>query len=123
MKLYGSYMFRSKDPAIDELRTVIEDLTGERLNKGSALRKIERQGGPSTSCMSGWFFGKTRRPQNATLEAAGRALGYERVWQPSTGKEAASRRKLPEIARVTPTRKTARKSRATNGSRVTKKEK
>jgi len=26
-------------------------------------------------------FGETRKPQNATIEAAGRAMGYQRVWQ------------------------------------------
>ena len=31
------------------------------------LHKIAEQGGPTASCMSGWFFGETKRPQNATL--------------------------------------------------------
>jgi hypothetical protein len=30
--------------------------------------------------MQGWFRGKTRRPQNATIEATGRALGFKRTW-------------------------------------------
>ena len=88
MKLYSSYMFRDKDPAIDVLRTLIGDTIGGTVN-GKALSKIAKQGGPTTSAMKGWFFGKTRRPQNATLEAAGRALGYERVWRkqkPKKGK-------------------------------------
>lgn len=81
MKLYQSYMFRGKDPAIDALRTVVEDHIGQKLNSTKPLHKIEDDGGPSVAAMHGWFFGKTRRPQNATLEAAGRAMGYERVWQ------------------------------------------
>jgi hypothetical protein len=36
--------------------------------------------------MHNWFFGTTRRPQSATLEAAGRALGYKRVWVKNNGK-------------------------------------
>jgi hypothetical protein len=28
-----------------------------------------------------WFLRTTKRPQNVTLEAAGRAMGYKRVWQ------------------------------------------
>lgn len=80
MRLYKTYMFRTKDPAIDELRTEIEDYTGERLNKSKILGQIERDGGPSISCMRSWFFGETKRPQNCTLEAAGRALGLKRVW-------------------------------------------
>jgi hypothetical protein len=80
MKLYKSYMFRGKDPAIDELRTVVQDETGDKALKRSTLTAIEESGGPTVSCMQGWFRGKTRRPQNATLEAAGRALGKKRVW-------------------------------------------
>jgi hypothetical protein len=82
LPIYKSYMFRDKDPAIDELRTVIADAMGERVNK-KTLKTITESGGPTKGCMSGWFFGKTKRPQNATLEAAGRALGYRRVWQRS----------------------------------------
>jgi hypothetical protein len=35
--------------------------------------------------MAAWFFGATKRPQNATLEAAGRALGMKRVWVTNNG--------------------------------------
>lgn len=78
MKLYKSYMFRGKDPAIDKLRTVIQD-TGRKINR-KTFREVESNGGPTVSCLSGWFTGATHRPQNATLEAAGRALGFERIW-------------------------------------------
>jgi hypothetical protein len=79
MKLYKSYVFRDKDPAIDELRTVIQRGSVDKLNN-KTLTAIERDGGPTASCMHAWFFGKTKRPQNATLEAAGRSVGYRRVW-------------------------------------------
>jgi hypothetical protein len=81
MKMYKAYTFRDKDPAIDELRTMVEDHFGKRVNHTS-LRKIAEEGGPTASCMVGWFFGTTKRPQSATLEAAGRAMGFQRVWQP-----------------------------------------
>lgn len=77
--MYKSYVFRTKDPAIDALRTVVQDVYGDKITH-KALSAIERDGGPSVSCMNAWFFGKTRRPQNASLEAAGRAIGYKRVW-------------------------------------------
>ena len=77
-KLYKSYLFKNKDPAIDALRTIIQNSVGKVTSK--VLRGIEHDGGPSASCMGEWFFGKTKRPQNATLEAAGRAVGYERKW-------------------------------------------
>jgi hypothetical protein len=84
-KLYSAYLFKQKEPAIDELRTIVEDHFGHRVS-GKDLRKIEEAGGPSTAAMSGWFFGKTRRPQSATLEAAGRAIGWRRTWVKMNGK-------------------------------------
>lgn len=80
MKLYSAYNFKTKDPTIDELRTIIEDEMGERVHR-KHLKKIEQDGGPTRGAMVGWFFGKTRRPQSASVEAAGRAIGYKRTWQ------------------------------------------
>jgi hypothetical protein len=78
--LYKSYVFKDKDPAIDELRSLVERHYGHRVT-GKDLADITEEGGPSTACMRAWFFGKTLRPTNPTLEAAGRAMGYERVWR------------------------------------------
>jgi hypothetical protein len=83
--LYRSYVFKTKDPAIDELRTLVEDSFGHRV-AAKDLTQIEQDGGPKAGTMKGWFFGKTRRPQSATLEAAGRALGYKRQWVKMSGK-------------------------------------
>jgi hypothetical protein len=84
MKTYGSYVFRTKDPVIDELRTLIEDAQGRKI-KHASLTQIERDGGPSTAAMRGWFFGKTRRPQSPAVEAAGRAIGFKRKWVKMNG--------------------------------------
>lgn len=81
MKLYSSYMFRTKDPVIDQLRTQIQDKLGRQFSHGD-LKTIEDNGGPTVGCMEGWFHGKVNRPQNATIEAAGRAMGLMRVWVP-----------------------------------------
>jgi len=80
LKLYKSYTFRDKDPAIDEFRTLVEKHFGRPVSNRE-LKQITEDGGPSTGAMHSWFFGTTRRPQNPTLEAAGRAMGYRRVWQ------------------------------------------
>jgi hypothetical protein len=77
-KRYGSYLFRTKDPVIDEIRTIVQDEYGKVDYK--ALRTIEEHGGPTAACLIGWFYGKTKRPNNATVEAAGRAMGRKRVW-------------------------------------------
>jgi hypothetical protein len=80
LRLYKAYNFRDKDPVIDQLRTMAEDTYGVKVN-GKSLKQIEKGGGPSAACMRAWFFGTTRRPQNPTIEAAGRAMGFQRVWQ------------------------------------------
>lgn len=79
MKLYRSYSFRTKDPVIDELRTIFQTEFGGHF-RHKHLKKVETDGGPSASAMHNWFFGKTRRPSSAAAEAAGRALGYKRTW-------------------------------------------
>jgi hypothetical protein len=78
MRLYRSYMFRNKDPVIDELRTLVNDAYGRVGYK--AYKQIEADGGPSVTCMTNWFEGDTKRPQSASVEAAGRSLGFKRVW-------------------------------------------
>ena len=83
LRPYKAYLFRDKDPVIDELRTIVEDHFGRRVNRTS-LKGIKLNGGPTVGCMAAWFFGATRRPQSATLEAAGRAIGYKRVWRKDT---------------------------------------
>lgn len=84
--LYRSYMFRTKDPVIDQLRTMAEDTYGMRVC-GKSLQMIEDAGGPTVGCMRGWFFGTTKRPQNPTAEAAGRSMGYQRTWVRIKGKD------------------------------------
>jgi len=78
---YRAYVFPGEqDPAIDQLRTLAEKHFGHSLKHGD-LVEINRDGGPSIGCMDAWFRRKTKRPNHATLEAAGRAMGYERTWK------------------------------------------
>ena len=70
---YKSYMFRQKDPIIDKTRTIVDD-------SGMSYTEISEKSGVSTSAMSGWFLGATRRPQFCTINAVGRACGHELVW-------------------------------------------
>lgn len=79
LKLYASYSFRTKDPVIDELRTLTEDFLGHRVTSKD-LRELEHKGGPTAGCMKAWYFGVTRRPTSAAIEAAGRSIGFQRKW-------------------------------------------
>jgi hypothetical protein len=81
--LYGAYVFqrKEKDPSIDVYRTLAQDYFGRRNITHKDMVAINEAGGPSVSCVNQWLYGKTLRPTNAAMEAAGRALGYQRVWQ------------------------------------------
>jgi hypothetical protein len=78
MRLLRSYLFRNKDPEIDRIRTLIQER--HKTTSAEVLEQIADDGGPTAGTLHAWFHGKTLRPQNATLEAAGRALGMQRVW-------------------------------------------
>lgn len=81
MKLYKAYNFRTKDPVIDELRTIVQDHFKTRKLTGKLFKRMEEAGGPAAGTIYNWFSGDTLRPQSAALEAAGRSIGFERVWR------------------------------------------
>jgi transcriptional regulator with XRE-family HTH domain len=68
--VYKSYNFKNKDPAIDELRTVVKD-------EGVSYQQISDASGVSSGTMYNWFHGATRRPQHASIMAVARAMGYD----------------------------------------------
>jgi len=70
---YNTYAFKDKDPVIDELRTLVQD-------SNKSYSEIAHDAGMSQSTLHNWFHGKTRRPQSASIEAAGRAIGKMRIW-------------------------------------------
>lgn len=78
LKPYASYMFRDKDPVIDIMRTMVKDA-------GVKHSTIRANSGVSPATLRGWFHGKTRRPQFATVEAVARSLGKSFVARPFTG--------------------------------------
>ena len=79
---YRAHVYKGdKDPVIGELRSIAESYYGVNSITGKELSQISKDGGPTASCMRAWFMGNTRRPQNETVEAAGRAMGMERFWR------------------------------------------
>ena len=77
--LYKSYVFKTKDPAIDKVRTVVQDA-------GLSFEEIRDKSSVSTSTVYNWFHGATRRPQFATLNAVARACGSEFVLKKLNGR-------------------------------------
>lgn len=67
--VYKTYMFKTKDPVIDELRTLMQD-------EGATYKEIHDAGGPTEGTLYNWFKGTTRCPSNAAVRAAAGAMGY-----------------------------------------------
>jgi hypothetical protein len=67
---YKSYSFTDKDPIIDEVATAIRDC-------GVNYKWIEQESGVTSTTLRAWFYGKTRKPQAATINAVVRSLGYK----------------------------------------------
>lgn len=70
--VYKSYSFRTKDPVIDELRTVVKD-------EAVSYQQVADASGVSAGTLHNWFQGETRRPQHASIMAVTRAMGYDYV--------------------------------------------
>jgi transcriptional regulator with XRE-family HTH domain len=67
---YKSYNFVDKDPIIDYIRTVIRD-------SGMKLKNISLESGVSYYTINSWLYGKTKRPQAASINAVLRACNYQ----------------------------------------------
>jgi DNA-binding phage protein len=67
---YKSYSFIDKDPIIDEIRTVYQE-------SGVNYQWLHENAGVSTTTLTNWFSGKTKKPQAATINAVLRAMGYK----------------------------------------------
>jgi transcriptional regulator with XRE-family HTH domain len=78
MKTYKSYVFKTKDPIIDALRTAYEDA-------GGSYKEISARSGVSYSTIHNWFHGKTRRPQFATVAEVAIACGKHGIAFGSNG--------------------------------------
>lgn len=63
----------------------LEVVVGKILDSGMSIEQIAREcekiGHPiSTSTITNWIYGGTKRPQNFTMTHVMRALGYEKQW-------------------------------------------
>lgn len=76
---YKSYMFRTKDPVIDAVRTKVQD-------SGKKYQDIHVESGVSAATLHNWFHGNTMRPQFATIAAVTKSLGGKGIEFGSDGK-------------------------------------
>lgn len=90
LQLYRSYSFIDKDPAIDKIRTIVEDA-------GVNEDQLHVLSGVGQATFASWFRGKTKRPQHTTLAAAAGALGYD--WELQRKKVIDIDKELPKAQR------------------------
>jgi transcriptional regulator with XRE-family HTH domain len=67
---YQSYQFVDKDPIIDYIRTIVQ-------NGDLTMREISDSSGVNVNTISNWLYGKTKRPQAASINAVLRVLQYQ----------------------------------------------
>lgn len=72
---YKTYKFRNQDPVIGTIKTMFLEADVKKV-------ELHKMSGVASSTIYNWFRGKTRHPRNDTIEAAGRALGFQRKWVP-----------------------------------------
>lgn len=70
VKLYNTYRFENKDPAIKLLRDKFVALD-------TTVAQVSAKSGVSQACIRNQFWGTTRRPQHATIMAIARAMGCD----------------------------------------------
>lgn len=77
---YRTYDFAdtAKDPIIDKMRAVV-DASNKRFSQ------INEESNVAAATLWNWFYGKTRRPQFATLNAVAIACNHELTLAPSVG--------------------------------------
>ena len=68
--IYPSYLFKTHDPVLDQLDTLIQD-------SDLSHTRIAATSGVSTTTLSNWRKRKTKRPQFCTIVAVARALGAD----------------------------------------------
>lgn len=76
IKVYKSYMFRSKDPVIDKMRTVVQEAArAEGVSEAKMWQLIHERGGPTAGTHRNWYRGSTKRPQFAAAQASLHTIG------------------------------------------------
>jgi DNA-binding phage protein len=71
LKVYKSYNFIDKDPIVDYTRT--------RVYANGGPAKVARESDVSPTTLYGWYRGRTRRPQFATVAAVLLACGETHI--------------------------------------------
>jgi hypothetical protein len=74
----SGYRWRDKDPDMDFIMQAIQDAP-------MTTQQIATASGVSYSTLTAWAFGKVRKPQNVTVNAVMRAIGWHRPWTRDRG--------------------------------------
>lgn len=74
VKPYKTYVFTDRDPILDKMNALIH-------NSGKSVKDLSNTSGVSATTLRSWKY-KTKRPQFATINATGRACGYDLKFTP-----------------------------------------
>lgn len=96
--IYKTYNFIRKDPVIDDIRGMIED-------SPNSIGQIAADAGVADHTIRAWLYGKTRKPQSASIEAVGRACGFRRKWVKAGDLDVQARLDSAKAGKILPRRK------------------
>jgi len=75
-----SYNFIDKHPVLDIMHRAVEV-------SGYSFKHIHERSGVSVTTLRNWFYGDTKRPSYATVDAVRMAVGAKCVWTDADGNE------------------------------------
>lgn len=68
---YRTTPWKERDQIVDAIQTVCED-------EGLSANDVRAISGVASTTLGNWFSGKTKKPQNITIDAVSSSLGYVR---------------------------------------------
>ena len=75
-----SYNFIDKHPVLDIMHRAVAA-------SGMSYQRIHERSGVGVSTLRNWFYGETKRPSYATVDAVRIAIGAKCVWFDAVGNE------------------------------------
>jgi hypothetical protein len=90
MSRANDYRHIDKDPVLDLLRTVAQEIDPEL--KNSFLEKLSHESGISASTLYSWWKGDTKRPQHLTVKFVALALNCRLKLVRDDGREVRGKR-------------------------------
>jgi hypothetical protein len=73
--MYKTYLFKTKDPVIDLLRTALQfEAEAQGVKFGTVIAQIAKSSGVTNTTLRNWFFGATISPRYCCVAAVANSV-------------------------------------------------